>query len=204
MTLQRLVLLRHGETDFNATGRMQGHLDSELTANGFAQARASVPAVRAFHPDVLLSSDLRRATDTAAIIAEGTGLAPRVDKRLRETRLGEWQGLNIAQVDAGWPGARRTWQNDPTWTPPGGEARVEVAARAAEVIAELDVEFDGTALLCAHGGLITALTARLLTLPVANWPLLGGVGNCHWNVLSRRPGGAGQWRLNAYNAGVTG
>ena len=204
MTLQRLVLVRHGETDFNATGRMQGHLDSHLTQTGLAQARAAVPAVTAFHPNVLLSSDLRRATDTAVMFAEATGLTLRIDKRLRETRLGEWQGLGLAEVEAGWPGDLNIWQNDPEWTPPGGEARVEVAARAAEVVAELDVECDGTAVLCAHGGLIASLTARLLSLPVANWPLLGGMSNCHWTVLARRPDGDGRWRLRAYNTGVIG
>jgi broad specificity phosphatase PhoE len=131
----------------------------------------------------------------------------RFDKRLRETHLGLWQGLTGPEVDEQWPGARQIWQTDPTWTPPGGEARVEVAARASEVVADLDESTESTedtAVLCAHGGLITALTGYLLELPVTTWAKLGGIGNCHWVVLARRATSGLSWRLIAYNAGITG
>lgn len=204
MTLARLVLWRHGETDYNASGRMQGHLDSNLTEVGWNQARFAVPALTRFAPDVVVASDLRRAMDTATVFSTASGVPLQMDKRLRETHLGQWQGKTSAEVDAQWPGSRKLWQTDPTWTPPGGESRVEVAARAAEVVADLDRDADGTALLCAHGGLIVALTAQLLELPLACWSLLGGIGNCHWTVLSRRKTSGLAWRLIAYNAGITG
>lgn len=203
MTLARLVLWRHGETDYNASGRMQGHLDSHLTETGWNQARFAVPVLARFSPDIVVASDLRRATDTATVFTEATGVPLRIDKRLRETHLGDWQSRTTAEVDAETPGLIRTWQNDPTWAPPGGETRVEVAARAVEVVEDVDSVDDTTAMLCAHGGLITALTGRLLNLPVANWPLLGGIGNCHWVVFERRPGTV-EWRLKTYNAGITG
>src|SRR6185312_5239499 len=113
-------------------------------------------------------------------------------------------GLTGAEVDQRWPGGRVTWQNDPTWVPPGGESRVEVAARAAEVVADLDEGDEDTVVLCTHGGLITSLTGRLLNLPEANWPQLGGIGNCHWTVLARRESSGQAWRLITYNAGITG
>jgi broad specificity phosphatase PhoE len=204
VTLRRIVLWRHGETDYNATGRMQGHLDANLTEVGWNQARFAVPALIRFAPDVVVTSDLRRATDTATVFSTASGVPMRVDKRLRETHLGLWQGKTSAEVDAEYPGARTTWQTDPTWAPPGGEARIEVAARAAEVVADLDAGEDGTALLCAHGGLISALTAHLLNLPVECWPLLAGIGNCHWTVLARREANGDAWRLINYNAGITG
>ncbi|GAA4017560.1 histidine phosphatase family protein [Allokutzneria multivorans] len=203
MTLQRLVLWRHGETGHNATGRIQGHLDALLNDAGFAQARAAAPVVARFEPGIALSSDLRRAMDTAAEFTKATGREVRIDKRLRETHVGEWQGLSHTEVEQGWPGALLQWRKDPEWAPPGGESRVEVAARAAEVVSELDADHDGTALLCAHGGLITGLTASLIGLPVACWPSVGGLSNCHWAVLARR-GDSLDWRLVAYNAGVTG
>ncbi|MFB9909275.1 histidine phosphatase family protein [Allokutzneria oryzae] len=202
MTLQRLVLWRHGETGHNATGRIQGHLDALLTETGVEQARRAAPAVARFEPEVALSSDLRRAMDTAAEYTRVSGREVRMDKRLRETHVGEWQGLSSAEVEEGWPGALALWRADPTWAPPGGENRIEVAARAAEVVAELDAAHDGTALLCVHGGLITGLTGSLLGLPVANWPSLSGLYNCHWTVLARRGESLG-WRLVAHNAGVT-
>jgi len=204
VTLRRLVLWRHGETDYNASGRMQGQLDSVLTDVGRNQARFAVPALARFSPDVVVASDLKRATDTATIFTEASGVPLRFDKRLRETNLGLWQGMTGAEVDEQWPGARQVWQTDSTWTPPGGEARVEVAARAYEVVADLDESDEDTAVLCAHGGLITALTGHLLELPVAIWAKLGGIGNCHWVVLARRASSGMAWRLIVYNAGITG
>ncbi|SER65580.1 histidine phosphatase family protein [Actinokineospora terrae] len=204
MTLRRLVLWRHGETDYNASGRMQGHIDSNLTEVGRNQARFAVPALARFSPDVVVASDLRRATDTATVFSEAIGVPLRVDKRLRETNLGLWQGKTGAEIDQEWPGGRAEWQTDATWTPPGGESRVEVAARATEVVAGLDEGTDETAVLCAHGGLITALAGSLLELPVGNWWQLGGISNCHWTVLARRETSGLAWRLIAYNVGITG
>jgi broad specificity phosphatase PhoE len=204
VTLRQLVLWRHGETDYNVAGRMQGHLDSALTEVGWNQARFAVPALARFSPDLVVSSDLRRALDTANVFVDATGVTLRVDKRLRETHLGTWQGLTGADVDKDWPEARVTWQNDSTWAPPGGESRIDVATRAAEVVSDLDNGDDETVVLCAHGGLITALTGHLLGLPAENWPQLGGIGNCHWTVLGRRVASGQTWRLIAYNAGITG
>jgi broad specificity phosphatase PhoE len=206
VTLRRVVLWRHGETDYNASGRMQGHLDSALTQIGWNQARFAVPALARFSPDLVVASDLRRATDTATVFTTATGVPLRIDKRLRETNLGIWQGMTSAQIDDQWPGNRQIWQTDPTWSPPGGESRVEVATRAHEVVADLDQVDSGlsTALLCSHGGLTAALTGHLLELPVAAWTKLAGMGNCHWTVLERRATSGLAWRLIAYNAGITG
>jgi broad specificity phosphatase PhoE len=204
VTLSRLVMWRHGETDYNATGRMQGHLDSALTEVGRNQARFAVPALARFSPDIVVASDLRRATDTATTFTEVTGVPLRVDKRLRETNLGLWQGMTSAEVDEQWPGSRQQWQTDPTWTPPGGESRLEVAARAAEVVSDLDESTEDTAVLCAHGGLIAALTGHMLELPITAWAKLGGIGNCHWTVLARRGSSGMAWRMRVYNAGITG
>lgn len=203
MTLRRVVLWRHGETDYNAAGRIQGHLDSELSASGRAQAVRAAPEIARFQPELVVSSDLQRAQVTASAFTDVTGVWPYLDKRLRETHLGEWQGLTGTEVEDGWPGAMSAWRADPKWAPPGGESRLEVAERAVEVVDEIDQSHDGAALLCAHGGLIIALTARMLGLPQNLWPSLGRVGNCHWVVLSRRPGAADAWRLDRYNASGT-
>ncbi|PWV85173.1 2,3-bisphosphoglycerate-dependent phosphoglycerate mutase/probable phosphoglycerate mutase [Prauserella marina] len=197
------MLWRHGETDYNAAGRMQGHLDSALTEVGWNQARFAALALARFEPDVVIASDLRRATDTATVLTEAIGVPLRIDKRLRETHLGEWQGLTGAEVDIRSPGDRQRWRTDATWAPPGGETRIDVAERASEVVSDLSQETQeyDTVLLAAHGGLIVALVAHLMTLPVELWPSLGGIGNCHWVELGLRDGG---WRLHAYNAGMTG
>jgi broad specificity phosphatase PhoE len=144
-------------------------------------------------------------------------VAVRTDVRLRETHLGEWQGLTHLEVDAMAPGARLVWRNDSRWAPPGGESRVDVAARSEPAVADLIDEFADWGLdhagneagrpvvLVAHGGLIAALTAALLDLPVDNWPILGGMGNASWVQLSGHsavdaPPEEIRWRLDVWNA----
>ncbi|WAC93221.1 glucosyl-3-phosphoglycerate phosphatase [Mycobacterium sp. Aquia_213] len=215
MSIRRLVMLRHGQTDFNAGSRMQGQLDSALTELGRAQANAAAEVLGKLQPLLIVSSDLHRAYDTAIKLGERTGLPVRVDERLRETHLGDWQGLTHTEVDGQAPGARITWRDDATWAPHGGESRVDVAARSVPLVAELVAgepewgdgdEPDRPVVLVAHGGLIAALSAALLQLPVANWPILGGMGNASWVHLSGHSQDSGadfdsiRWRLDVWNA----
>jgi glucosyl-3-phosphoglycerate phosphatase len=207
VTLRRLVLLRHGQTDFNVAGRMQGHLDSVLTETGVAQVVRAAPELAKMAPERLVSSDLRRALDTADVLGAACALPVKVDARLRETHLGQWQGCSVAEIEAGWPGAITTWRSDPGWAPPGGESRIEVVRRSRPVVDELDEEYateaSATALLVAHGGLIAGLVSGLLGLPTAAWPSIGGIGNCRWAVLARRDDHP-RWRLAGYNIGIGG
>ena len=193
MRIRRLVMLRHGQTDFNLRSRMQGQLDTELSEVGWSQARAAAVALGAPPPLRIVSSDLRRACDTAITLGESTGLPVRADERLRETHLGDWQGMTHAEIDSQVPGARLTWREDATWAPHGGESRVDVATRSLPLIAELVAgepdwggpdHRDRPVVLVAHGGLIAALSAALLKLPVDHWPVLGGLGNASWVQLS--------------------
>lgn len=213
MTTRRLVMLRHGQTDFNLGSRMQGQLDTELSELGKAQAVAAAEVLAKRQPLLIVSSDLRRADDTAVALGEHTGLPVRVDPRLRETHLGDWQGMTHAEVDAAAPGARLAWRDDATWAPHGGESRVDVAARAMPVVVELvasEPEWgvdERPVVLVAHGGLIAALTAALLRLPVENWPALGGMGNASWTQLSGHSTDDAEdeldgisWRLDVWNA----
>jgi glucosyl-3-phosphoglycerate phosphatase len=212
MRIRRLVMLRHGQTEFNASSRMQGQLDTELSDLGRAQAVAAAEVLGKRQPLLIVSSDLCRAYDTAVVLSEQTGVPVLVDPRLRETHLGDWQGLTHAEVDAMAPGARLAWRNDATWAPHGGESRVDVARRSLPVVTELvDAQPEwGTGeepvVLVAHGGLIAALTAALLALPIDNWPVLGGMGNASWVQLSGHSddGVTGptdiRWRLDVWNA----
>ncbi|ORB76058.1 glucosyl-3-phosphoglycerate phosphatase [Mycobacterium scrofulaceum] len=215
MTIRRLIMLRHGQTEFNAGSRMQGQLDSQLSELGRAQALAAAEVLGKLQPLLIVSSDLHRAYDTAVRLGERTGLPIRVDPRLRETHLGDWQGLTHTEVDAQAPGARLAWREDATWAPHGGESRVDVAARSVPLVGELvsgEAEWgdpqhaDRPVVLVAHGGLIAALSAALLRLPVANWPVLGGMGNASWVQLSghaddQDAGLEGiRWRLDVWNA----
>lgn len=211
--IRRLVMLRHGQTEWNAGSRMQGQLDTDLTDLGRAQAVAAAEVLAKRQPLVIVSSDLRRAYETATALGERTGLPVEVDTRLRETHLGDWQGLTHLEVDDVAPGARLAWRDDARWAPHGGESRVDVAERSLPLVTELlDAhpdwgrdEPDRPVVLVAHGGLIAALSAALLALPVDNWPILGGMGNASWVQLSGHgddDAGADEinWRLDVWNA----
>ena len=213
MRVRRLVMLRHGQTEFNAGSRMQGQIDTDLTDLGRAQALAAAEVLATRQPLLIVSSDLRRAYDTAATLGRCCGLPVRKDPRLRETHLGDWQGLTHQQVDVSSPGARLAWRDDAAWAPHGGESRIDVADRSVPLIADLIAaepdwgsdDADRPVILVAHGGLIAALTAALLALPVDSWPVLGGMGNASWAQLSGY-GAAGavsadlRWRLDVWNA----
>ncbi len=214
--VRRLVMLRHGQTEYNAGSRMQGQLDTDLTDLGRAQAVAAAEILAKRQPLLIVSSDLRRASDTAAALGERSGLPVGLDTRLRETHLGDWQGLTHIDVDGVAPGARVAWRDDARWAPHGGESRVDVADRSVPLVAELVESLgewgsaDGGAperpvVLVAHGGLIAALTAALLDLPVDNWPILGGMGNASWVQLSGHSAADAdlsgvKWRLDVWNA----
>ncbi|MGK2869000.1 MAG: glucosyl-3-phosphoglycerate phosphatase [Mycobacterium sp.] len=209
MSVRRLVLLRHGQTEWNAGSRMQGQLDTDLTDLGREQANAAAEVLAKRQPLVVVSSDLRRALDTATALGERSGLEVSIDERLRETHLGDWQGLTHLDVDAVAPGARLAWRDDARWAPHGGESRVDVADRSLPLVAEIIAaqsswgadEPDRPVVLVAHGGLIAALTAALLDLPVDNWPVLGGMGNASWAQLSGHDvGDTIKWRLDVWNA----
>jgi broad specificity phosphatase PhoE len=211
--IRRLVLLRHGQTTFNADSRMQGQLDTGLSDLGRAQAVAAAEVLAKRLPLVIVSSDLQRAYDTATALADRCHVGVSVDERLRETHLGDWQGLTHHEVDAIAPGARAEWRDDATLAPHGGESRIDVATRSVPLVAELvdsvtewgTDERDHPVVLVAHGGLIAALTAALLRLDVSNWPVLGGMGNASWVQLGGHSAdGAGfediRWRLDVWNA----
>ncbi|MGD7002081.1 histidine phosphatase family protein [Corynebacterium halotolerans] len=229
---RRLILLRHGQTDYNATRRMQGQLDTDLSEVGRAQATAVAHLLKDERIVRILSSDLTRAHDTALAVGDQLRLDVEVDQRLRETDLGKWQACTHAEVDAAHPGARAQWRHDATWAPPGGESRVAVARRARPVVEELMTSFGewegATVLIVAHGGTISALTSSLLGLDISQYPMFSGLGNTRSSQLTARPrflpGGTDadgesepappvarftpetvgdpQWYLDAWNAGV--
>jgi probable phosphoglycerate mutase len=217
MTVRRLVMLRHGQTEYNAGSRMQGQLDTDLTDLGRDQAAAAAEVLAKRQPLLIVSSDLRRALDTGLALGDRAGMPVQVDTRLRETHLGDWQGMTHLEVDDIAPGARLAWRDDARWAPHGGESRVDVAERSRPLVAELitgldewgsdqgGADSDRPVVLVAHGGLIAALTAELLGLPVDNWPVLGGMGNASWVQLSghSQPDAAldgVRWRLDVWNA----
>jgi broad specificity phosphatase PhoE len=166
----RLLLVRHGATANNAERRFTGQSDAPLSPLGQRQAEA-LAGVLADEPfDLILSSDLMRARQTAAIIAAHNPTPLRFDPDLREVALGEWEGRVYADV-AATDGERLTrWEADPKApAPPGGESIAQLGARAAGAIARCQAEYPTGRVLCVtHGAFIGALLCHLLGIPLAH------------------------------------
>lgn len=166
----RLLLVRHGQSEWNAVGRWQGWADPPLTDLGAEQSRLATAAVGPV--DAVVASDLRRAVDTATILAEGLDAGPvAVEPSWRERDVGEWTGLTRAEIDQRWPGALATSTPDP----PGGESPAQLVARALGAVEQLTWGYpDGVVLVVTHGGVIRGLERHLGVDPEP-LPNLGGV-----------------------------
>ncbi|HMG30729.1 MAG TPA: histidine phosphatase family protein, partial [Jiangellaceae bacterium] len=152
---RRIVLWRHGRTEWNASGRFQGQIDIALDDLGRAQALDSARRLAALEPELLASSDLRRTRDTMAALAALTGREIQLDPRLRETFAGEWQGLTGAEIATRFPEEYKAWRaGDPLLRVGGGETRQEVAERMAAAVRDVAAKLpdDGLAVLTTHGG----------------------------------------------------
>jgi broad specificity phosphatase PhoE len=196
----RLVVWRHGRTEWNAGGRFQGQLDPPLDAVGRAQAARTAPhlaAVLAGEDTVLVSSDLVRARDTAAALAPLLGVPVQVDPRLREHGLGSWEGLTREEVAERHPEQYADWLAGRPVRGRGGEPAEEVARRAVAAVADLPAA--GTAVLVTHGGTAGRLVEALLGLGVDHRRVFGPLGNCNWSELSFQ---APRWRLMRHNGTV--
>jgi probable phosphoglycerate mutase len=198
---RRILLWRQGLTAWNAADRFQGHADIELDDVGRAQVARAARLLRRLRPDRIVSSDLRRAQQTAGPLADLLGLEVTCDERLRETSYSSWEGMTAAEIDEQYPGARDAWRAGGSVRPGGnGELRVEVGARVAQALAEHAAALPPGALLVAasHGGAVSSGIQTLLGVPPQHWPLVSGLGNCHWSVLEERRGGG--WLLEEHNA----
>jgi glucosyl-3-phosphoglycerate phosphatase len=151
----RLILVRHGESVWNAEERLQGQLDPALSERGREQARALAPVLETVPADRVICSDLSRATETAELL----GLRPvRLDARWREIDVGEWAGRPAAEIDA--QGSELTnWRGGPR-TAPDGETWAAFSARVGGALDEL-VAAGGPWLVVCHGGCIRVSVAHV-------------------------------------------
>ena len=138
--MTRLLLIRHGETDWNVEGRYQGQADPPLNERGLAQARALAERLKreGIRPAAIYSSPLRRAWQTAQIIAEAVGAPLFAEPRLKEICLGEWEGVLTPEIMRRWPETFRDWEERPWETrPPGGETIAEVQKRVYAAVDDI-------------------------------------------------------------------
>jgi broad specificity phosphatase PhoE len=166
--LTHLILIRHGETQWNRTGRYQGHSDIPLNENGREQARHLAERLRTEPPQGIYASDLLRARETAEILGKATGAPVRLDPRLREVHQGLWEGRSLEEILA-TDGARwHARREDPLHVgPPQGESLTELRARLLEAVAEVRRSYPhGRVALVSHGLALATLKVHFLHLPI--------------------------------------
>ncbi|HEY1135784.1 MAG TPA: histidine phosphatase family protein [Nocardioides sp.] len=199
-----LVLLRHGQTAWNAEHRIQGQVDAELSATGLAQAARVAPYVVPFRPVALWSSDLRRAAVTASYVADVCGLVVRSDVRLREFGLGEREGTTHAEYAAAHPAEYEDFVTGRWSSVPGAETLTAVRARLESCLAELadSVAPGESAVAVAHGAALRVAVEALVAGTQSEPSAYAGMDNCGFAVLrerTRRRADEPRWRLTAYN-----
>ncbi|GAA4206710.1 histidine phosphatase family protein [Actinocatenispora rupis] len=198
--MTRLLVCRHGQTLWNATGRIQGQTDIDLDEVGRAQAEQAAVLLAAQRPDVLVASDLRRAQDTAAAVAGTTGLPVHTDPRLRERGYGPWEGRTDDELAETYPEEFRRWRAGQPVRVDGVEDLADVSKRMTEgLLAAAERAPGGTVLVITHGGAARRGIGALLGWPDEIVHTLGALSNCHWSEL--RSGRYG-WRLHGHNLGT--
>jgi probable phosphoglycerate mutase len=207
---RRLILLRHGQTEWNLLGRAQGHADIALDEVGRSQAETVAPYVAAYGPTRLWSSDLSRARETAAYVASDTGLSVETSSAFREYSVGERTGMTLAEFAEAFPAQYAAWRAGDRDAVPGAETDADVLDRflpaLESALAGLPVGECGV--LVSHGAVLKTALVRLLGLGPDAYDRLVGLGNCHWVELEESPsalsvgsftGGDVRWRLRGYN-----
>jgi phosphoserine phosphatase len=202
VTHQRLVVVRHGVTDWNREGRWQGRLDPPLSTEGLREARlvaARLAADDDLRPARIVSSTLTRAQQTAEAIGHEIGLPVEPDPRLMEIGAGEWEGHTHDELQRIDGERYRAWRTAETEVrPPGGEPLEDAIGRIRELVDELSASPEPWPMaLVSHGGILRILANVLFELPGA-WMWSLDVDNASVSAASRdRTDGA--WRLERWN-----
>ena len=202
MSAGRLIVWRHGRTEWNLQGKMQGQADIPLDDVGIGQAREAASRLASLAPTRLFASDLQRAAATAGQLAALTGLKVEYDEALREIDVDDWAGLTSAEINAIQPEAIarvRAGQTQRRGT--AGETTEEVADRFAAALTRISAEgtAEDTIVVTTHGFAARVGICQFLGLPQAHWPIFGGLSNCAWvSLLPNRTNG---WRIEEWNAG---
>lgn len=164
----KLYFIRHGETEWNITGRYQGSADVSLSEKGRAQAADTTECFRPVHLDGIFSSNLVRAADTARGIADTHHMPVKINPELRELDFGKWEGLTFTEIEKRWPGALDTMYDSPSkLIIEGGETFPHMQVRAMHAIRQIIALGDGkTYAIVSHGGTIRTIICGLLDLPL--------------------------------------
>jgi probable phosphoglycerate mutase len=200
---RRLVLLRHGRTEWNHVRRAQGHAPVPLDETGHEQAKRAAVLLADLRPVRLWSSDLERAAQTAGHVADAVGLEVEYDERLREFAVGERQGMTLAEALERWPHiADAQGFHEQLRGVPGAETEDEVVRRIVPAVEEkLDALGPGeTGIVVTHGAALKLALCGLLGWPIELAGTLGVLDNCGWASVIR-PEGRRTPKLESYGRG---
>lgn len=164
--MTRLILVRHGETDWNQQHRFQGWSDIPLNEMGERQASAVAACLQETHIDRIISSPLQRALQTAVAIADLHDLPVESLSCLKEMNFGDWEGMTFTDLEKQYPDILRLWQDNQDNPPPNGERISQFGERVGQLWDVVQPQEDHTVLVVAHGGTIQALLCQALGLPV--------------------------------------
>jgi broad specificity phosphatase PhoE len=193
----KLYIVRHGETQWNAEGRVQGHTDISMSDKGRQQAQTLARRLAMVHFNAAYSSDLSRCTETARIILGESPVPLHTTPRLREYNKGVFEGLTVHEYGARYPDQfRASLVNDLDFAPTGGESMRQTSQRMAGFVEYLQEQHpEDTVLVVGHGGSLRSLLVGLLSLPLeANWKFV--MGNCALSIVCTYPDNA---VLHLYN-----
>lgn len=199
--MTRLIIWRHGQTEWNTANRFQGQTDTALDAVGLDQATVAAEILAGESPDAIVSSDLSRTTATATALAAATGLPVHPDARLRERYFGTWQGLTRPEVEARFPAEFGRWLRTEAVTGCEIEELDDLGKRVAAAFADaLHLAGGGTVVAVTHGGAARYGIGALFGWSHAEMAKFQVMRNCHWSELAHdtRHG----WTLRSYNVGV--
>ena len=199
----RVVLWRHGQTDWNVENRFQGHSDIPLNKVGEYQVTAAAKVLAGLNPDRIISSDLIRAQSTAAALSKITNLKVEINAGLRETDGGLWEGKLASENRASHGELFANWyEGGDEAAGVTGERRSDVAKRAVAVIEKETANFAGTIVFVTHGGTVRSVLGSILKLPISQWGVIGGLSNACWSILELTKHHTGsKWYLAEHNAG---
>ena len=188
-----ITLIRHGETEWNLSGRWQGHADSPLSPCGLSQAKALGERILGEEFDFYFSSDLGRAMHTSKLVGGPSGMIAESNSGFRERDLGVLEGLNTKEMEQSQPGAYKSFRNDgPDFQVPNGESFRQFYDRCANAIEELAQKYRGGRIaVVTHGGVLGAIFRYVLNIPLEaerNFVLL----NCSINRIEKKESG---WHL---------